>query len=480
MEPTKIDEMKAEMEKLDGELKLGRTNLDKLIEDKAEEKLITAGRTQYDEMNEKWKVMVTSFETAKKDAEELKGRNDILKEFDLLSLPEDKNLVNPKKEYAQARDLQKEEEAHILMFGRHILEGVDLDKFSGRELAVLAPGSESAMKKVKRGIRMPLSIVSSILGLNCARQLFMQPHVMQMAREMISTNAGDANLIDTLGFKSQLLETPMPTGFLVNKATIIPAQNGIATWPKLTQSQGTPGQSAEFGGVIVTRTIEGVAKTETEPTIGSLEINTYELSAYTKVTETMIRRSAIDIASLLTRLFRGAINYYLDYEILQGAGPANQQILGVVNAGIQQVARTTNGTVVENDLDNMISQLPGYHRSGIEWVMGDDVEGALRLLNDGELRRLFSASMANGPFTMLKGYNYFLTGNNSPVIGNASDIVLGLWNAIYLGLEADIIVARGLSGDDFIENKETFKTHMHIGGRPAHPRLFCELDDTVS
>jgi HK97 family phage major capsid protein len=116
--------------------------------------------------------------------------------------------------------------------------------------------------------------------------------------------------------------------------TIIP-QSGRSTQVPALDVTTAPnaGDTAFLGGVVARWTEEAAQLNETEPALKQIELINYELSGYTKVSNTMLADSAIGLEAFLYALFGRAIAWYEDYGFLRGNGVGKP--LGIFNwAGV--------------------------------------------------------------------------------------------------------------------------------------------------
>jgi HK97 family phage major capsid protein len=263
-----------------------------------------------------------------------------------------------------------------------------------------------------------------------------------------------------------MLARPQPTAF--NLVTVVQAPHGSVTYPALVQTDA----NNDFGGMSFTWIGEGAEKPEAEPVFEQREIVTRELAGYTEVSDRLLSRSAINIENLLANLSRDSLLYELDRVILAGAGGA--QPVGVINAPIRTVARTTAGTVVWQDLVNLKHLLRPWHRTNARFICEDDVEQAMEGQLDTMGRPLFTASVANGPYDNLIGYPYQVS-VALPTVGTQGDIVFGDWAQYYVAMEEEVVIAKS-EHYRFRHNLVAFKMYLVAGGRAMHPRAFAMLE----
>jgi len=430
---------------------------------------VTKLQGQYD-------AKVAEFDGLKATADEAKAK--AARVADIAALPDDDDGHRLPAPAAQAKDEGAKAMAHLGVFEKYV-QGKAL---SGQEHDLVKPKStcNSEGKLAGDGCTLPPRMVQAILGKHWAAAMGLPwvvpaelERAMQAAKTMLSTDAvggggSGAAALFTTQFIPQLQMLAFDVPNILDRVAITPASNGSIQWPKLVQTD-----SNELGGVVVEWLDEGAPKPETEPEFESISINTHEVSAYTEISETLLRRSAIGLEALLAQLFRAAVRLEIDRTIVSGTGTG--QPLGITqDATVRTVARAAAGAVGDADLVNLKHAVKPQHRAGASFVVADSVEQALELSVDTLGRPLFRASMANGPYDRLVGYPYDV-GTNSPALGTAGDVIFGNLRVGYmLGVEAEVVVARS-EHFRFRNNLVAFKVHAHVGGRPIQGRAISIL-----
>jgi HK97 family phage major capsid protein len=243
-------------------------------------------------------------------------------------------------------------------------------------------------------------------------------------------------------------------------------------WPRLVQTDAN-----EYGGVVFQWLDEAHEKPETEPVFEDLTIHCHECAGYTELSHTLIRRSALDVESILRTLYSEAAEDTIDNVIIAGSGVG--QPTGIINtAGIRLVNRHVAGAVDYTDLVHLKHAVRPFHRRRATFAEGDDVDEALELSVDTHGRPLYNASMANGPYDRLVGYPYNVT-VRTPALGTAGDIIYGNPAMYILAVEQEVLID---SSDHFKfqENKRAYRLFFSIGGIAVLPRAFAILGEEES
>lgn len=284
-----------------------------------------------------------------------------------------------------------------------------------------------------------------------------------------NTDSGASHLVAP-DFRPQLLAYPIAMANLFDYCRLITAVNGTATWPKLDQAS-----AGNFGGVAFTwKATEGADKGETAGYFTDFTVSTSELSAWTEVSLTALRRSAIDLEAELLSLFRDACKYEWSRVILRGTG--TNQPLGLIatGSGISTVHRTANNKVDWADLTNLEYAIPQGLRMGSRYFVDDSVEKYLKQSVDSDKRPLFTADVHSQIRNMLAGYPYNAH-EHGPTLGTKGDVVFGNPMQYAFAMEEDIAIARSEHAA-FKQGRIVFRLICFVGGKPIHGKAFCELD----
>ncbi|MFA7718080.1 MAG: phage major capsid protein [Candidatus Absconditabacterales bacterium] len=382
----------------------------------------------------------------------------------------DKSFGTHKRAPAAAIDYDQKFDDHAMIFNKYLANG--RQKLSGQENDLLHPTSASFTKGAEGAVAPP-HLVAQLLGTNWMHQMGMQKELNYL-RKGSSTMVSSSN---TLGgytvpqdFRLPILEVPGEQPFILSRATVIPSSTGTVTMPKATQSD-----TDEYGGFSGEWISEGGLKNKTDTRFEQVSIQTHEYAAYTQISIRLLERSALAMESFITRKARAKIMNELNRVFLQGTGTG--QPTGILStAGIRQVNRAVASQVSREDIIDLKRALKPYHRSGSIFILGDDVGGYLEKLTVSatDLRPLFSASMANGPYDRLVGFPYIET-TQTPTLGEEGDISFVDLREYYVPMETEIVIKR--SDDyDIVHNLATIVVYVVVGGQLVEPRVCAELD----
>src|SRR5262249_19601680 len=127
------------------------------------------------------------------------------------------------------------------------------------------------------------------------------------------------------------------------------------------------GDTAMLGGVVARWTEEATTLNETEPALKQIKLTNYELSGYSKVSNSLLADNAIGLDALLFHVFGRAIAGYEDYAFLRGNGAGKP--LGITAwGGLISVTRSAASAVSLADVAGMYGRLlPGGTTRSVLW-----------------------------------------------------------------------------------------------------------------
>ena len=375
-------------------------------------------------------------------------------ELDRLNSMKEMKELSQKSYFAQPKDKTQEMNHKELAFYKYMV-GKSL---SDDEQNLLKPSNRWAKSDAQSGVSIPRSMACKIMGSLFAKTIPLT----------VDDSAGAALIPED--YKPNLIALPDEPNYIYGKTTIIPTQTGAVVLPRLTQTDGS-----EYGGVSCTWISDGGEKGATEPDFDQVSIATNELSAYTEVSNTLLRTSAINLEQTISDLFRRSMANIIEQAILTGSGTG--QPLGITNTpGIRLVARHVAGTVDYTDLVNLKYALNSYQRKNAVFVIDDTVAKALMATQDAMEQPLFTSSAKDGMFDTLIGNPYFET-TRLAAIGENGDVLFGDPAYYYVAIEQDIVVKKSVDYK-FRNNLTSMVVFALIGGKLVEPRVWSKLVHT--
>jgi len=181
----------------------------------------------------------------------------------------------------------------------------------------------------------------------------------------------------------QLMALVTEMSILRPRATVIPMSGRTVQIPALDVTTApTAGDTAFLGGVVGRWTEEATTLNQTEPALKQVELTNYELSGYSKLSNTLTQDAGIGLEAFLFQLFSRAIAWYEDYAFLRGNGVAKP--LGVLSwAGLISVTRSAASAFALADAAGMLARLlPGWTRKSTVWAVHPTVLAKLLTMSE--------------------------------------------------------------------------------------------------
>ncbi len=266
-------------------------------------------------------------------------------------------------------------------------------------------------------------------------------------------------------FHDKLMAMVTEKSIVRSRATIVPMTSRSVQIPALDVTTApSAGDTAFLGGVVGRWTEEATAVNETEPNLKQIELVNYELSGYSKVSNTLLQDSAIGLEAFLMQLFSRAIAWYEDYAFLRGNGVGKP--LGVQNwTGLISATRTTSNLFKLADVANMYARLlPGGDESSIAWVGHPTVMAQLIQMTGGDNIIFLANDLQGKPKMKILNYD-FLVSEKVPALGTANDVTLCDFHHYLIGDRSQIEIAYS-EHVAFLTNQSVWRFVQRVGGQP--------------
>ncbi len=274
---------------------------------------------------------------------------------------------------------------------------------------------------------------------------------------------------DHAGSVSQL---PIEVG-VTKDVTFLPVdENGKITLPVLNQTD-----TDLLGQVDMSWSAsETEAPSENEPDFGeSFDLQCHPLKAYFEVSESMLRRSAVELETYFKRLLRHAAMSTVNQSFLTGSGSG--QPTGITNAeNVHGVSRDSGGSVCYQDTLDVKHAPKVQHRQRARYVIADGVEKWFEEQADSDGRPVYVGNAIDAAAGILNGNRYSIN-DDSPAVGSKGDVLFGDWSQYAAGMEWDIVLRRSDTAPEVFRNdRVAFMAIMSVGGAPFNGRSFAILE----
>jgi HK97 family phage major capsid protein len=233
------------------------------------------------------------------------------------------------------------------------------------------------------------------------------------------------------------------------------------------------GASPLLGGLAVQWQVpEGTSVPESEPSFVGVSLKKADLIANVVVSNQMVWDGGEALGSYLETVFARAITWAVERACFTGTGVA--QPLGILNAkATLLVTRGTGGTIVQNDLGNMMGALLPACYAGAVWACSvtalQKMEGLVTYVSNPSIHdHALAGSLFNRPL--------FVT-ENLPAVGTTGDLILFDPGMYILGTgELLIDVSTHVK---LLSNQTVFRLWWRGNGQPI-PSGTCTLADGVT
>lgn len=132
---------------------------------------------------------------------------------------------------------------------------------------------------------------------------------------------------------------------------------------------------------------QGTALGGTDPTFGTVTLNSYKYSQLVAVSQEMLDDTGFDLAAWLVRDIGRGIARLADADMINGVGSANPKGMTILNGAGTNAPITTGGSLItptyEKLVDTVYSVNDSYRSNGAAWLMKDANAATLRKLRDG-------------------------------------------------------------------------------------------------
>lgn len=193
----------------------------------------------------------------------------------------------------------------------------------------------------------------------------------------------------------EILHYARESSVVLQEARTFPMTSTKMSWPLETS-----GVAVDWGNETV----------ESDPTISEVELECYELSAYSKVKRVQLMDAQSDIVSWLTELMVNAIGQELDNVAFNGDG-SDAGCSGILSAECGYSVVMGSGSTSFADLDGdvlseMIAKLDGVRKQGAKFYLNGSILHYVRTLKDSNDRPIFQQQVGQMVPGMIWGFPY--------------------------------------------------------------------------
>jgi HK97 family phage major capsid protein len=267
-------------------------------------------------------------------------------------------------------------------------------------------------------------------------------------------------------FYGKLMALVMEKSVVRPRATVIPMASREMEVPALdVTTPQAAGDTAFLGGVVARWTEEATSLNEAEPQLKQIKLTNYELSGYSKVSNTLLADAqAVGLDALLMQLFSRAIAWYEDYSFLRGSGVGKP--LGVLSwPGLISVTRSGTSAVALSDVAGMYGRLlPGGNQQSIVWAVHPTVLVKLLTMTGGQNVIFIGNDITGKPRWQILGYDVVVS-EKLLSLNTPGDILLMDMAHYLIGDRQQLEIAFS-DHVAFLSNQSVWRFVQRVAGQP--------------
>ena len=269
-------------------------------------------------------------------------------------------------------------------------------------------------------------------------------------------------------FRAELLRNTLEASVIRGRARVIPMAGLTLRIPSI---RDTTHASTVYGGVSGYWIPESGTITQSEPTFSQVTLTSKKLIGGTRISNELLRDSAIALEPLIGGLFSEAIAYFEDDSFINGIGGG--QPLGILNAdALISVAKETGQAATTLTVENVVKMYSRMMPRSIPnsvWIMHPDVQPQLFTMSlsvgTGGAPMYFPAGGIGGsPVPTLMGRPVVLS-EKAQTLGTAGDIYLVDLSYYLIGDRQALEVASS-PHVRFNTDETDFRFIQRVDGRP--------------
>lgn len=275
--------------------------------------------------------------------------------------------------------------------------------------------------------------------------------------------AADGGYLVPVEFRNSIIEKRYKLSVIRQRATVIPMRRDRMDVP------------AEGNSVNVYWTAENAALTESNPTLGTLQLNTNKLTGLSKMSRELFEDASVNIVDYVASIFAREFAEEEDTVFMAGDGVGKPK--GIRTYTITSTAQA-GANLAADDFVKLFYSLPVQYRDRATWIMPNGGFQLIRLLKDTTGRYLWTDGFADAAPTLLG--RPVIEQNDIPTnLGagtNETEVFFGDLSYYLIGDREDIGVETTTTGAGAFENHQVaFKTWERIDGQLGLTDAFRKL-----
>ena len=227
---------------------------------------------------------------------------------------------------------------------------------------------------------------------------------------------------------------------------------------------------------------EASAATESEPTVGQVQLTARRLDAYAITSNELLQDAYVDVAGMLANQFSYGINLELDNQVLNGTG--NNAGSGIMSgiltaaAGFSVVFGTGSAAfscLTADNLSNAAQSLDEGYIPGAKFVFNKLIMHYIRTAKDANGRYIFAAPGNGVPGTIWE-YPYIVSSKGPKTTGATTAFVaFANFQYIYIGRRVGAMALEVDPYGLFTQNQTRFRVVSRWAGKIAQANAVCRI-----
>lgn len=175
------------------------------------------------------------------------------------------------------------------------------------------------------------------------------------------------------------------------------------------------------GDITVAYATEFQALTSSTGNFGTIELSDFLAGALTKISESLINNTDIDIVAFIVKRMAASIAGFIEKEILIGTANKVEGFRGITNT--KTAASAT--AITANDLIELQDKVKDAYQANAIWIMNSATRTAIRKLRDDEGHLLMTDDFTSPFGRTLLGKPVFVSDNMPNIAASAKPIYYG-------------------------------------------------------
>lgn len=225
---------------------------------------------------------------------------------------------------------------------------------------------------------------------------------------------------------------------------------------------------------------EANAATESEPTVGQVQLTAKKLDAFAKVSNELLMDSYVDVAGMLANQFSYGVSLELDNQVLNGDGTKLGSGVLTAAAGFSVVFAnglgSTNFSAISGDNLSLAAESPDeMYIPGGKFVFNKLIMHYIRTLKDSQNRYIY-AQPGNGVPGTIWEYPYIMSSKGPKVTAvSTAYVAFGNWKYYYIGRRVGAMMIEVDPYGFFTSSQTQYRMVTRWGGKIAQANAFCRI-----